>query len=85
MAVTTPEWLTAHGGELRPSHDGRSWGVYFAGELQYVVMPVPARGAYGARVTFTINGRRLEHPTTYPTAEGAVRGGLDDLRKDLGW
>ena len=34
MAVTTPDWLTKHGGELRPSKDGHSWALYFAGQLQ---------------------------------------------------
>jgi hypothetical protein len=85
MAVTTPEWLALHGGELLPSRDGRSWVVYLNKEPQYLVMPVPAEGAFGCRVSQTVNGRRLDGPATYPTPEDAARGGLEDLRKALGW
>jgi hypothetical protein len=42
--VSTPAWLTQHGGELRPSKDNHSASVYFAGQLQYVLVPVPAKG-----------------------------------------
>jgi hypothetical protein len=32
-----------------------------------------------------INGRRLDSGTIHPTAEDAYRGGLEELRKVLGW
>jgi hypothetical protein len=85
MVVSTPDWLKQHGGELRPSKDGHSWTVYFAGEPQYVLIPVPARGAFSCRVSQTINGKRLDGQAAFPTLEDAVRGGLEDLRKALGW
>jgi hypothetical protein len=85
MAVTTPEWLTQRGGELRESKDGHSWLVCFAGQPQYLVMPVPVGGKFGCRISQTINGKRLDGPTTYPSREDAGRGGLEDLRKALGW
>jgi hypothetical protein len=85
MAVTTPEWLAHHGGELRASKDGQSWTVYFAGEPQYLLLPVPADGQLYCRLTQTVNGKRLDAPNVYPTLEEATRGGLDDLRKALGW
>jgi hypothetical protein len=85
MALTTPEWLAQHGGEAHLGKDGRSATVYFAGQIQYVLVPVPAQGAFSCRVTETINGKRLEGPKTYPTPEDALRGGLDDLRNALGW
>ncbi len=85
MAASSPEWLTQHGGELRPSKDGKSFTVFFGGEPQYLLLPVPAAGKYACRVSQTINGRRLDGPGTYATADEAVRGGLDDLRKALGW
>jgi hypothetical protein len=85
MMVTTPDWLARHGGELRASKDGHSWTVYFAGEPQYLLLPVPAGGQFSCRVTQTVNGKRLDGPTTSPTPEDAVRGGLEDLRKTLGW
>jgi hypothetical protein len=85
MAVTSPEWLTQRGGELRLSKDGKAYTVYFAGEPQYLVLPVPAGGKHACRVSQTINGRRLDGPTTYATFDDAARGGLEDLRKALGW
>jgi hypothetical protein len=85
MSVTTPDWLAQHGGELRPSKDGRSWSVYFAGQLQYVLVALPAKDAFNCQITQTINGRRLDSPGTSPTPEDAARGGLEELRKALGW
>jgi hypothetical protein len=85
MAVTTPDWLTQHGGEVRGSRDVHSWLVYFGGEPQYLLQPLPAEGRFCCRVIQTINGRRLDGGAVYPTMEEAVRGGLEDLRKALGW
>ncbi len=85
MGVTAPDWLTKHGGELRASADDRSWMVYFAGEMQYVIVPTPADGKHACKVTQTINGKRLDAGATYPTVDDAARGGLEDLRKAMGW
>lgn len=85
MAVTTPPWLTQRGGELRLGNDGRSCSIYFAGQLQYVLIPVPAKGQHACRITETINGRRLDSAKTYPTLDQAFLGGLDELREKLGW
>jgi hypothetical protein len=85
MAVTAPDWLTRHGGTLRPGYDARSWAVLFDGEPQYLLIPKPAGGKFTCEVMQTINGRRLDSGGIYPTADDAVRGGLEDLRKTLGW
>jgi hypothetical protein len=85
MAVTTPDWLAQHGGELRLSKDLRSASVYFDGQLQYVLVATPARGKFACRVTQTINGRRLDAGGVHATVDEALRGGLDDLRTALGW
>jgi hypothetical protein len=85
MAVNTPDWLAAHGAELRSNRDGSAYTVHFAGEPQYLLMPVPAEGEFACRVSQTVNGKRLDGPATYPTVEDAIRGGLEDLRKALGW
>ena len=77
MSVTAPEWLSKHGGELRPSKDGQTYLVFFAGQMQYVLLPAPAKGQFSCRVTETINGKRLEGDGGYPTVEDALRGGLD--------
>jgi hypothetical protein len=77
--------LTQRGGTIRPGIDGRSWLVYFDGQPQYQVSPVPVTGKFGSQVMQTINGRRVETRGTFANAEEAVRGGLEDLRKALGW
>jgi hypothetical protein len=85
MILTAPSWLTQRGGELHLGKDGQSCTVYFAGQLQYVLVPLPALGQFTCRVTETINGRRLESGKPYPTVEAAYHGGLEDLRAKLGW
>ncbi|HEY7155435.1 MAG TPA: hypothetical protein VH575_15845 [Gemmataceae bacterium] len=83
--VTTPDWLTRRGVQLQASKDGQSWLVYLSKEPQYLLMAVPVKGQFGCRITQTINGRRLDGGATYPTVESALQGGLDELRKALGW
>jgi hypothetical protein len=83
--MTPPDWLKLHDGDIKPGKDGHSLSVFFAGALQYVLVPVPARGTFACRISETINGRRVESDKVYPTAEAAFAGGLDDLRAHLGW
>jgi hypothetical protein len=85
MPLTPPDWLTRHDGNLRPHYDGASWIVCFAGEPQYLLTPVPVAGKDGCRITQTINCHPLDSKGVYPTADEALRGGLEDLRKVLGW
>jgi hypothetical protein len=85
MSVATPDWLARHGGELRANPDGQSFAVYFGPELEYVLRPVPVKGQYSCLVKQTINGKHLESGTPRPTADDALRGGLEDLRQALGW
>lgn len=85
MAVTTPEWLTKHGGNLGVSQDERRYAVYFAREPQYVVEVVPTAGKFSTRVVQSINGRRLQNTGVFPSPDEAAAGGLEDLRKSLGW
>ena len=84
MAVTTPDWLAKHGGELRTQVLDSAM-VLFAGEPQYRLKPFPVEGKFGCRVTQTINGKRLDGKDVYPTADDALRGGLETLRQALGW
>lgn len=85
MAIATPEWLTRRGGELRRGIDGSSWVVCFDGEPQYRLTVVPVSGKHGCKIVQTINDRLIPSTGTYPTATEAILGGLDDLRKILGW
>lgn len=84
MALTTPDWL-ARRGELRPDVGGRSWVVFFDGAPQYRLEPVPVQGKHGCTIMQTINGKRVESPSVAATPEDAVRAGLEELRKALGW
>src|SRR5262245_22323512 len=65
MAPTTPEWLSRRGGELRPGVDSNTWQVFFDGEPQYRLTPIPVQGKHGCQIVQTINGRRLDAPTTF--------------------
>jgi hypothetical protein len=85
MAIMTPEWLARRRGELRPEVEGHGWLVYFAGEPQYTVTPIPAEGQHAFRVTQTVNGEQLKSDGVYPSVDEAVKGGLEQLRKALGW
>jgi hypothetical protein len=83
--VATPDWLAKRGGVLQGSTNGSAWLVLLDNSPQYRLVPVPVGGKYGCEVTQTVNGRRLEGTGTYPSIEEAIRGGLEDLRKALGW
>jgi hypothetical protein len=85
MTLTAPDWLTRRGASLRAGPDGSSWFVLFDGGPQYQLKPIPEAGQHGCQVIQTINGRHLEGGTPYPSQEDALRGGLEDLRKALGW
>jgi hypothetical protein len=83
--MTTPDWLARHGGEARPSTDGKSVTVFLGGEPQYLLMLAPVAGKYGCKVVQANNGKRLDGGAAYPSPEAAFEGGLEDLRKALGW
>jgi hypothetical protein len=86
IAIPTPDWLTQRGGELRGSAANPALSVYFAGQLQYVLLAVPAKGnKHACRISETINGRRMDSSTVYDTPRAALEGGLAELRTKLGW
>ena len=85
MPLTAPEWLTRRDGTLRQCPDGQSWAVILDDHPQYFLRAIPVAGKFGSQVEETINGKRLESKTIYATENEALRGGLEDLRKVLGW
>jgi hypothetical protein len=85
MPITAPDWLRTRGGDLRPSKDGHSCLVYFSGQPQYLLEPLPADGKLSCRITQTINGKRLDGKGLYASRDEAFQGGLDELRNVLGW
>jgi hypothetical protein len=85
FTVPTPDWLAQHGGELRLGKDCLSASVYFAGQLQYVLVPVPAKGKHACCITETVNGRQIGSGGVWDTRQAAFQGGLAELRASLGW
>ena len=83
--MTPPDWLTRHDGQLRLAPGGRTWLVFFDDAPHYQLVPSPANGRYTCGITQTENGKRIDKETTYPTADEALRGGLEELRSFLGW
>jgi hypothetical protein len=83
--VVTPDWLAKRGGALQRSTKPGTWLVLLENSPQYRLVPIPAANEYGCEVTQTVNGRRLDGTGTYSSLEDALRGGLEDLRKALGW
>jgi hypothetical protein len=83
--MTPPAWLTARNGDLRRAIDGRSLFVCFGQEPQYELVPLPVQGKHGCRIRQTINGKSVDCPAAYATADAALLAGLDMLRGQLGW
>jgi hypothetical protein len=83
--MEAPDWLTAHDGSLKPGLAGHVVLVMLGGQPQYRLEARPAAGRFTCAVAQTVNGRRLDDGTTYPTADAALAGGLEQLRGKLGW
>jgi hypothetical protein len=83
--MTPPDWLVQHGADLKLASDGRTWHVLFNQEPQYALWTTPVAGKHGCAVRQNNNGKRIECTGSYPSTEEALRGGLDTLRKALGW
>jgi hypothetical protein len=83
--MTAPDWLDRHGGALKRGADGNVWFLYFDDKPHYKLIPSPADGQFTCLIAQTENGRRLDKGAVYPTAEDALRSGLEELRAYLGW
>ena len=81
-----PEWLTTRGGVLKPGVRPETTFVMLEGNPQYKLEVRPATGTFACAVSNTVNGKRLDDPkVTYPDANAALTGGLEQLRTALGW
>jgi hypothetical protein len=85
MALAAPEWLTQRGGGLKMGSDGHTCYVMLNDQPWYAVLPVPVAGKYGCTLIQTNNGQRIECGGTAASADEALRLGLEDLRKAMGW
>jgi hypothetical protein len=84
MAVC-PEWLGRRGGALELGADGSTWFVLFDRQPQYALQARPAQSKVSCHIRQINNGQRIDSPGTYSREDEAIRGGLEDLRKALGW
>jgi len=82
---TVPDWLKLRDGSLRAGLGEHVVFVMLGGQPQYRLDATPAGGKLACAVTQTVNGRRLDDATIYPTLDAALAGGLDQLRNRLGW
>jgi hypothetical protein len=85
MATTVPDWLAKRDGTLKPGIRAHALHVLIGGVPQYKVEARPAGGQFICAVQQSVNGKRLDDDTKYPTADAAVAGGLEQLKKALGW
>lgn len=81
----TPDWLALRDGSLAPGLKPDTVYVSVAGRPQFRLDARPAQNQFACSVTQTVNGKRLDDKTGYPTAAAALVGGLDQLRVKLGW
>jgi|YNPBryunderm2012_1023409.scaffolds.fasta_scaffold37187_1 hypothetical protein len=80
-----PEWLKRRDGTLKPGLRETILFVMLAGQPQYKLELRPAKGQFTCEITQTINGKRLDDGTIYPDPDAAFAGGLEQLRRSLGW
>ena len=84
--MALPDWLQTRGGTLKPGVRPETTFVMLEGNPLYKLEVRPATGTFACAVSNTVNGKRLDDPkTTYPTADAALAGGLEQLRNALGW
>ncbi len=85
MMLTVPEWLTKRDCSVQPGIRDGVLFVMFAGKPQYRLDVRPANGTFTCAVLQTVNGKSVGDATTYPNADAALAGGLEQLRNKLGW
>jgi hypothetical protein len=83
--MQTPDWLTRRDASLKLGSDRTTWFVLFGAKPQYALVPRPAENRFECCTRQTINGEVIPSKALYASSEEAVRGGLDELGKYLGW
>jgi hypothetical protein len=83
--MQAPDWLTQRGAALKLGSDRTTWYVLFGPKPQYALVPRPAENRFECCTRQTINGELIPSKQIYATSDEALRGGLDELRKHLGW
>jgi len=85
VTLKAPDWLVQHGGDVRLGSDGQTWYVYFGPAPDYALNVVPVGNKFGCKIRQTNNGRLLANDEPSAGPEEALRDGLEQLGKTLGW
>ena len=83
--MQAPDWLTQRDASLKLGSDRVTWFVLFGSKPQYALVPRPAENRFECCTRQTINGELIPSTALYASSDEAIRGGLDELRKYLGW
>ena len=83
--MTAPDWLAARGGSFKLASDKKTWYVVIDQRPQFGLVAVPVQGRFGCHIKRTVSGQRIDFAGVFPTAEEALRAGLEEVRKTLGW
>lgn len=85
MPLATPDWIARRDGTVKIGSDNKTYFLIFGGQPHYSFVPVPAEGKFTCAIRQTESGRRFTNSTLRDSAEDAVKSGLDELGKELGW
>ena len=85
MSANNLEWLKLHDARVEVGSVVGARFVLIGGAPQYKLLATPADGKFGCAVMQTVNGKRLDKGEIYPSHDEAIQGGLEVLRKALGW
>lgn len=83
--IEPPAWLSRRGGAFQKGHAGNSWFVILNNQPLYRLTSIPVGDQFGCAITQTNNGKRIPSTTQARTPEEALKAGLSDLGKALGW
>ena len=81
-----PEWLAKRDGGFAPGLRDSTLFVTVAKQPHYRLETRPAKGQFVCNVSQTHNGKLIDDAAAvYPTPDAALAGGLERLKRQLGW
>ncbi len=81
----TPEWLSKRDGGVVFGLNNQTMVVTLNGHPLYRLSVVPAAGKFTCAIMQSNNAKRLDANNSYDSVTAALEGGLEELRKKLGW
>ncbi len=83
--MTSPDWLTQRGGDIKLGSNGATWYVFLNSQPIYSLRATPVDGKFGCVIHQTNNGKSIPSQGAVASAGEAISKGLEDLRAALGW